>query len=204
MGYYVPPGEPCSGKVAIIAPLADFTKSCFSYKIVTSQDSRFHGIEYPLRKLRHDQQLIKYRAVNPDLSEEDYRTMIFGPTSDAHEIIYDPSAGANLEGGEPLEVIDSDIVEYENIPMEEMYDSTRPPTLTGPLVNHISSDVEPVGSAVMPNSASRSMVDDAGLDARAADSSYGFKSAQKAPEPDALGFLKCTEGHGARCIRCSP
>ena len=36
LGCYVPPGEPCSGKVAVIAPLANFTKSRFTFKIVTS------------------------------------------------------------------------------------------------------------------------------------------------------------------------
>ncbi len=114
--------------------------------------------------MRQEQQLIKYRVVNPDISEEDYRTMIFGPTSNLGEIVYDPSAGANLEGGEPFEVIDSDIIDCENIPMEEIYDATRP--LTGPLVSHI------VDEAVMPNSGSRSLVDDAGFNARAADSTF--------------------------------
>ena len=60
---------------------------------------------------------MKYKAVNPDTSEEDYRTMIFGPLSDFQRIVHDPSDGANIEGGEPLEVVDSDIMDFENIEM---------------------------------------------------------------------------------------
>ena len=70
-------------------------------------DYRFHGIKYPLRKLREQQQFEKYRAVNPEISEEDYRTMIFGPESGGN-VVNDPSAEATLEIPDPTyEIIES-------------------------------------------------------------------------------------------------
>ena len=221
IGYYVPPGEPCSGKVAVIAPLANFTTSSFSYKIVTSQDFRFHGIEYPLRKLRYEHQLSKYMAVNPNISEEDYRTMIFGPSSDLGKNVFDPSEGANLEGGEPLEVVDSDIIDYENIPMEELYEAIRSPSLAAP--PH-SAD-----ASAMPPSGSRSKVDEPGFNARAEGSANDefpgragspgntnvnqnyneIRTAQKAKVPEAVGevpFSSAQEAHepDALSLRAAP
>ncbi len=92
LGYYVPPGEPAT-KEAIIAPLSNFTKTTFNFKVIRSRDYRFHGISYPLRKLREQAQFVKYQEVNPTISEDDYRSMIFG-TQSGHNEIRHPVADA--------------------------------------------------------------------------------------------------------------
>ena len=107
--------------------------------------------------MRYESQLIKYMAVNPNISEEDYRTMIFGPTSDLGKNIFDPASGALLEGGEPLEVVDSDIVDYENIPMEEVYDIIRP--MTPPMAPTPRNDVCLGDIAAIPQHGSRTVSD---------------------------------------------
>ncbi len=65
---------------------------------------------------------------------------------------YDPSSGAILEGGEPLEVVDSDIIDYENIPMEEIY------AMTSPMAPNIGTN-----EALMPIGNRSEFIDSRGL-----------------------------------------
>ena len=106
-------------KEAIIAPMSNFTTSSFEFKIIRTRDYRFHDIKFPLRETRAKQQLLKYREIYPDITEEQYRTMIFGsPEGSETATIKDPSEGANLiRVGEDVlvDVVESDFIDIGKV-----------------------------------------------------------------------------------------
>ena len=75
------------------------------------------GFEYPLREIWIKQQVFKYREVNPDITEEDYRNMIFG-SPEGSKSIKDPSEGAHIKRvgeAEIVDVVESDFMEIGKV-----------------------------------------------------------------------------------------
>ena len=131
LGYVVPPGEPMT-REAIIAPLSNFNGSKLLFRIITTRDYRFHGIEYPRRELRLKAQLLNYNAVNPALTEDQYRTMIFGPVG-GQSVVVDINSGALIDNSDGSFIDNPVIDESELIDIGPVQDGPNPVELGPPV-----------------------------------------------------------------------
>lgn len=137
LGYYQPPGEPFTGEV-IIAPLDNFLDNKNSMKTVTTRDVRFHDIVYPLRELRLKQQQERYNLANVPLTEEQHRTMIFGPLEEKQgEKVFDQYANKSLlmDDQEEINVMDRELLVVPEVLMESGPGSSETPSINNPSVS---------------------------------------------------------------------